>query len=54
VVAEGVETERQRDWVREQGCDLLQGWLYSKADHPANLTARKNPKISGAEVQLQH
>jgi diguanylate cyclase (GGDEF)-like protein len=39
VVAEGVETEVQRDWLREQGCDLVQGWLYSKADLPENLTA---------------
>jgi diguanylate cyclase (GGDEF)-like protein len=39
VVAEGVETEAQRDWLRDQGCDLVQGWLYSKADLPANLTA---------------
>ncbi|MEU4425787.1 EAL domain-containing protein [Actinoplanes sp. NPDC024001] len=38
VVAEGVETEAQRDWLREQGCDLAQGWLYGKADLPANLT----------------
>ncbi|WP_433295769.1 putative bifunctional diguanylate cyclase/phosphodiesterase [Actinoplanes sp. CA-030573] len=37
VVAEGVETETQRDWLREQGCDLVQGWLYGKADRPANL-----------------
>ncbi|MET0426553.1 MAG: EAL domain-containing protein [Actinoplanes sp.] len=38
VVAEGVETAVQRDWLREQGCDLFQGWLYGKADTPANLT----------------
>ena len=38
VVAEGVETEIQRDWLRDQGCDLVQGWLYGKADLPANLT----------------
>ncbi|GAA3915545.1 putative bifunctional diguanylate cyclase/phosphodiesterase [Actinoplanes auranticolor] len=37
VVAEGVETELQRDWLREQGCDLAQGWLYGKAELPANL-----------------
>jgi EAL domain-containing protein (putative c-di-GMP-specific phosphodiesterase class I) len=37
VVAEGVETERQRDWLREQGCDLVQGWFYGKAEHPADL-----------------
>ncbi|MET0419637.1 MAG: EAL domain-containing protein, partial [Actinoplanes sp.] len=39
VVAEGVETERQRDWLREQGCDLVQGWLYGKAERPEHLTA---------------
>ncbi len=37
VVAEGVETEVQRDWLREQGCDLAQGWLYGKAELPAAL-----------------
>jgi diguanylate cyclase (GGDEF)-like protein len=30
VVAEGVETELQRDWLRAQGCDLGQGWLFGK------------------------
>ncbi|MDR6317035.1 sensor c-di-GMP phosphodiesterase-like protein [Actinoplanes couchii] len=30
VVAEGVETELQRDWLRTQGCDLAQGWLFGK------------------------
>jgi diguanylate cyclase (GGDEF)-like protein len=37
VVAEGVETEVQRDWLREQGCELAQGWLYGKAELPGNL-----------------
>ncbi|MET0495108.1 MAG: EAL domain-containing protein [Actinoplanes sp.] len=37
VVAEGVETELQRDWLREQGCELAQGWLYGKAELPENL-----------------
>ena len=30
VVAEGVETERQRALLREFGCDEMQGYLFSK------------------------
>jgi EAL domain-containing protein (putative c-di-GMP-specific phosphodiesterase class I) len=37
VVAEGVETAVQRDWLRDQGCDLAQGWLYGRAELPADL-----------------
>ncbi len=31
VIAEGVETEQQRDLLTAYGCDYAQGWLYSKA-----------------------
>ncbi len=30
VVAEGVETERQAEWLRNKGCDQVQGFLYAK------------------------
>ena len=30
VVAEGVETEMQRDYLMEHGCDYLQGYYFSK------------------------
>jgi FOG: EAL domain len=30
VIAEGVETEQQRDFLLKYGCDVLQGYLYSK------------------------
>jgi len=30
VVAEGVETELQRDYLHAQGCDLMQGYLFSR------------------------
>ncbi len=29
-VAEGVETEEQADYLREFGCDIIQGYLYAK------------------------
>ena len=39
VVAEGVETEQQADWLRACGCHYLQGYLYGK---PADgLTAEQ-------------
>lgn len=31
VVAEGVETRAQRDFLLQHQCDTLQGWLYSRA-----------------------
>jgi diguanylate cyclase (GGDEF)-like protein len=37
VVAEGVETEAQRDWLRAQHCELAQGWFYGKAQLPPAL-----------------
>ena len=50
VIAEGVETEAQRDSLRHRGCDELQGYLFSRplpaealhgwlAAHGASLTA---------------
>jgi EAL domain-containing protein (putative c-di-GMP-specific phosphodiesterase class I) len=34
-VGEGVETPQQRDFLRDAGCNLLQGYLFSRA-LPAN------------------
>mgnify|MGYP001810479004 CR=1 FL=1 len=31
VIAEGVETEMQFAFLAERECDLIQGWLFSKA-----------------------
>lgn len=39
VVAEGVETPGQRDFLHQHGCHLYQGWLYAKALPPDELIA---------------
>ena len=37
VIAEGVETKEQADWLVKHGCELGQGWLFSKALPPGAL-----------------
>jgi EAL domain-containing protein (putative c-di-GMP-specific phosphodiesterase class I) len=39
VVAEGVERSDEVDWLREAGCDELQGYLFSKPLPPIELEA---------------
>jgi EAL domain-containing protein (putative c-di-GMP-specific phosphodiesterase class I) len=44
VVAEGVETAEQRDFLRANACDEMQGFYFSRPSHPdavADLLARK-------------
>jgi diguanylate cyclase (GGDEF)-like protein len=43
VTAEGVETTEQLAYLREQGCDRAQGWLFSPA-----VTAEELPAVFGA------
>lgn len=39
LVAEGVETEAQLEFLRQHGCEVYQGWLFAKAMKAAELTA---------------
>jgi EAL domain-containing protein (putative c-di-GMP-specific phosphodiesterase class I) len=47
VIAEGVETEAQLDYLREQGCDEMQGFLISKALPAAELEKQFLKPASG-------
>ena len=40
VIAEGVETEAQRDFLAQQGCHALQGYLYSRPLPPDEFVAK--------------
>jgi len=39
VIAEGVETAAQLEWLRFQGCDEVQGFLFSEAIPAAQFAA---------------
>ncbi len=49
MVAEGVETTAQRDYLAQLGCDIMQGYLYSKP-LPANKIAEYLRQHSPASV----
>lgn len=57
VVAEGVETERHVQWLTQQGCDFMQGYLYSRPvafDTLIHLLAKSSvaPGDAGLSVEL--
>ena len=47
VLAEGVETEAQRDFLSRSGCDTFQGYLFSKPVPPGRLAEmlRQSPRL---------
>lgn len=53
VVAEGVETPAQRDWLRAHHCDLAQGYLYGRPQDASVQTHRVQPdppRVAVAQV----
>jgi EAL domain-containing protein (putative c-di-GMP-specific phosphodiesterase class I) len=53
VTAEGVETRAQLAFLRRRGCDLLQGYLFSRpvpADQFEELLAQPPTAISGRPI----
>ena len=47
VIAEGVETEAQRDFLRKIGCDYAQGYLFSKPLSPEAFEALLQARCEG-------
>jgi EAL domain-containing protein (putative c-di-GMP-specific phosphodiesterase class I) len=52
IVAEGVSSETQLEFLRAEGCDAVQGWLMSAA-MPANEFAElvRRPRATVAEPE---
>ena len=49
VVAEGVETDGQLKYLKQQGCDYAQGYLFSKTIPADELTALLDIDIRQAQ-----
>ena len=52
VIAEGVETEQQRSFLKQHGCDEMQGYLFSRPVPPQEIAAMMLGEESGAEVTM--
>ena len=53
VIAEGVETEAQLQYMREHGCDVAQGYFYARPESPEALTPwlKANQRVSETYVR---
>jgi EAL domain-containing protein (putative c-di-GMP-specific phosphodiesterase class I) len=54
VIAEGVETQGQLEYLRHQGCDVAQGYYYARPESPENLTPwlASNQRVSETNVRF--
>ena len=53
VIAEGVETESQLDYMREHGCDTAQGYLYARPQPVDIMTPwiKDNQRVSSTNIR---
>ena len=57
VIAEGVERESQSQWLRENGCDQVQGFYYSKPlseQQLMDLVNQERVEVNKNTVRLLH
>lgn len=56
LIAEGVETRAQAEWLRDAGCVLQQGFLYARPVEAADLgvTAARGRRFAPATILAEH
>ncbi len=53
LVAEGVETEKQLEYLKELGCPEIQGWLFGKAVSAEQTHAMLDQIMKGEKIRTQ-